>query len=89
VRLDRNGTILEIDPEAVPGEWFGTEQAGEKPDFYVFRIRPADGGMEIEVSMQAGEETIPADALEGITLKTEGVEIPVTMNGTWPAEDEN
>ena len=89
VRLDRNGTILEIDPEAVPGEWFGTEQAGEKPDFYVFRIRPADGGMVIEVSMHAGEETIPADALEGITLKTEGAEIPVTMNGTWPAEDEN
>ena len=89
VRLDRNGTILEIDPEAVPGEWFGADAAGEKPDFYVFRIRPADGGCEIEVSMQAAGETIPAGALEGITLKTEGAEIPVTMNGTWPAEDEN
>ena len=39
--------------------------------------------------MQAAGETIPAGTLEGITLKTEGAEIPVTMNGTWPAEDEN
>ncbi|MBP5254150.1 MAG: hypothetical protein J6Z23_02040, partial [Lachnospiraceae bacterium] len=89
LRFDRNGTILEIDMAAVSGEWFGTEQAGEEPDFYVFRVRPADGGMEIEVSAQAGEETIPAGALEGITLKTGDAEIPVTVNGTWAAEAKN
>ena len=47
------------------------------------RINPADNVAVALSDLKAGA------VVEGITLKTEGAEIPVTMNGTWPAEDEN
>ena len=89
VRFDRNGTVLEIRLASVPGEWFAQEAEGGKPEYYEFLLRPAEGGTTVEVSALTADGKIPAGTLEGITLKTEGAEIPVTMNGTWPAEDEN
>ncbi len=89
VRLDRNGTVLEISLEAEPDGWFGADAAGEKPASYGFLLRPGDKGMKVKVTaLTAGGEK-PARRLEGITLKTDGAEIPVTVNGTWAAESGN
>ena len=61
-------STLEIDLTKISESWF---PAGTTVDFYVFSIVPEETGAKFTVEALSGEEKIPTERYEGITLKTE------------------
>ena len=80
MRLVSSQAALEIELDKLDPAWFDLPEA---PDFYLFSLRPIEGGYEVLAEALSGDERTPAKTLDGVTLRLGDAALPVTENGVY------